>query len=271
MIQQLGLWLLKRTPRYNETLFRVCRRYTDRYLGINQNEESGESLVIRNLVRSAKVVFDIGANVGDWTAEVTSINLGVRVHCFEPGRAAYQRLAMRHFPDTVHLNRAGVGAEEGTAVLNIGPTSDTSSLYPPPSHAGLYSASRTGTEKVRITTVDAYCMENAVEAIDFLKIDVEGHELAVISGASRMLGARAVACIQWEHTAWAIQSRTLLKDFFDVFSGLGYTVCKIYPEGIRVIEAYDHRIERYAYSNWLAVAEKGILAAFPEGGPRRYI
>jgi len=38
-----------------------------------------------------------------------------------------------------------------------------------------------------VTTVDAYCAAQGIERVDYLKVDSEGHDLAVLQGAAGML------------------------------------------------------------------------------------
>lgn len=42
-------------------------------------------------------------------------------------------------------------------------------------------------EVVRVELLNSYCQRAEIQAIDFLKIDVEGHELEVLKGAADML------------------------------------------------------------------------------------
>jgi hypothetical protein len=43
-----------------------------------------------------------------------------------------------------------------------------------------------------------YCADHSVEEIDFLKIDIEGHELAALKGLSHLLSQRRVKAIYIE-------------------------------------------------------------------------
>ena len=38
-------------------------------------------------------------------------------------------------------------------------------------------------ELIQLKTLDEYCKDNAIEQIDFMKMDVEGNELKVLQGA----------------------------------------------------------------------------------------
>ena len=44
-------------------------------------------------------------------------------------------------------------------------------------------------QKVAVKTIDGFCEDSGIEQIDFIKCDVEGHELAVLAGGERILRA----------------------------------------------------------------------------------
>jgi FkbM family methyltransferase len=44
-----------------------------------------------------------------------------------------------------------------------------------------------GDQTVPVMSLDTYCTENGIAHIDVLKVDVQGHEPAVLRGAERML------------------------------------------------------------------------------------
>jgi hypothetical protein len=53
-------------------------------------------------------------------------------------------------------------------------------------------------ETVPVSTLDAFCGENGVERIDFLKIDAEGFDLQVLRGGRGLLSRERVAVVQCE-------------------------------------------------------------------------
>jgi hypothetical protein len=64
-------------------------------------------------------------------------------------------------------------------------------------------------ESVEVVTLDDYCRERAVGAVDLVKIDVEGAELWVVRGAAALLGqpaAPVLVCEFNERTAAAVGS-----------------------------------------------------------------
>ncbi|HEX2120890.1 MAG TPA: FkbM family methyltransferase, partial [Thermoanaerobaculia bacterium] len=112
--------------------YRIARRVVNRRRGDNdiEFESNGELAVLRALLPECRVVFDVGANVGDWTAEALRINASASYHCFEPTEAAFRRLLDRGFPTNVRLNQLAVGAvsEERTMYV-FGEAGGANSLY----------------------------------------------------------------------------------------------------------------------------------------------
>jgi hypothetical protein len=53
---------------------------------------------------------------------------------------------------------------------------------------------------VKVLTGERYCFDHQIEKIDFLKIDAEGHDLAVLMGFRGMLAEKKIEFIQAECT-----------------------------------------------------------------------
>ncbi len=112
------------------------------------------------------------------------------------------------------------------------------------------------TERIEVRALDDFCREQGVERIDFLKLDVEGHELAVLRGARRMLGAGTVSLIQFEFGPANIYSRTFFYDFWTLLSG-AYDIYRIVPKGLAPIAYYGEQREIFLTTNYLAVRRAG--------------
>lgn len=240
-------------PRTN-FLYRLCKLYIDNSLGDNNSdmEINGELRFLRcalapsNAKSGECVIFDVGANRGQWCREVLAICPRAQIHCFEPATDTWQTLQQQGFPPNVVCNRLGVGAETGTMKLYIeGKNSELNSLYPNESHASTQSI------EVPITTIDAYCRELAIPHIDFLKVDVEGHDFAVLRGATQMLRARNISLVQFEYGANWLEARTLLKDAFLLIRDLPYEMWKIMPRKLERIPKYSAQLERFENANFV--------------------
>jgi FkbM family methyltransferase len=239
-------------------LYKVCESYVDWFRGDEDGDPStnGEYNLIRRWPLGEGVVFDVGANQGDWAAEVLQRHPNVEVHCFEPGDTAFSRLRARQL-DRCRLNRLAVGDQIGQVTLRRNGLDDVSSLYAVedigahfPGHDGSAAA-----QVVAITTVDEYCAARGIDRIRLLKIDTEGHEMAVLKGAERMLSTGRVDALQIEYTYWWISARHYLGDLFRFLGERGYRMFKILPNGLMPLESYRHRLETFRYCNLFATAQ----------------
>ena len=252
------LQFLRTAPR-EIVLYRACRDYAQHFDGENDPDSStnGELRVLTALIPDCRVVFDVGANRGDWCETVRTINPALELHAFEPARDSFAALAAKRLPG-VTVNNLGLGAvAEQRELYALGEDSQLRSLY---RRQGLEDdhgiATPTAGEPVAITTIDDYCAERGVASIDFLKIDTEGHDLKVLQGAVGMLRRRAVRFIQFEYGAANADSRDLLRDFFAFFGEVRYNLHKIHPAGYSFYPRYNQRLENFQYQNWLAVGDK---------------
>ena len=262
--------LFRSTVGYRPVLLRLCSGYADWYRGENwvNMKWNGERKFVADYVPKCQVVFDVGAHAGEWAETALQANPRVQVHCFEPDAESCASLREHFAGRAVRVNEYALGEQAGwQALYQYGDQTDTLSLCPIPDGRLWSGDQRLRDGRVRVDTLDAYCAEAAVESIDLLKLDVEGSELAVLKGASGMLGASRIRCVQFEHTIFAVGSRTLLVDYFTLFREYGYALYKVYPDGLRHIERYDVRLEGFQYQNWVA-ARDGAVEEFQVSGPR---
>lgn len=232
--------------------YRFCRRYVNRCNGENNDDmrKNGELRWLQETLPACKTVFDVGANVGEWTKLALGINPELQVHCFEPSSPTYQRLQSRGFADKVFLNQLGLSATNGELTLHVfSDGAGTNSVY---RRDGL-NMNQAQTEQIRMETLDSYCKRMQVQEIDLLKIDVEGHELDVLKGAHEMLIKGRIHRIQFEYGGTYIDARILLKDMFDLLILYGYRLYKIYPNKLRSVERYAQQLENFQYQNWVAL------------------
>jgi len=245
----------------NLILRNYCKRYVDRFDGDN-NEDillNGEADLLQRYMPRSEVVFDVEANVGNWAQTALSFNRNAKLYCFEPFSVTFQRLSQRHFPPNVILNNFGLSSspEERTMYGSDDHVdSGLSSLYKREIIGILGLKTPDQEETIHLETLDNYCLKQGIERIDLLKLDVEGHELAVLTGAKRMLETERINVIQFEYNNTHIDSRVFLKDFFELFKETNYSLYKIHPKRLRLVERYDFRMENFQYQNW-AIIRKG--------------
>lgn len=253
-------------PTQNNYVYSLCKRYVDRYNNENNDDmgSNGELRLMREQLPQCSVAFDVGANIGEWAGLAMDINAGMQIHCFEPSPRTFQHLAERNIPGHVVRNNIGLSSSPREATLHVFEDGGgINSLY---RRAGLEDGwglkPQSREEKIRLDTLDAYCRQNNVCEIDFLKIDVEGHELEVFRGGEEMFNGRKIKRIQFEYGGCNIDSRVLLKDLFEYLSARGYRLYKVFPSRLSYVARYDQRLENFQYQNWFAVSpefNEGVL------------
>ena len=250
----LGKALVSVLPVRSELLYRFARKIVNRHDGDNDinMRTNGELGLMRERLPEARVVFDVGANVGDWTAEALKITARADYHCFEPSPTTFRTLAAKSFPPNVFRNNFGLSDTPHEAQLFVfSDECGANSLY---ARVGTDEVPK-GEETIRLETIDGYCEARGIDRIDFLKLDVEGHELAALRGATGMLRERRIELVQFEYGGTYIDAGTHLKDMYALvdFIGGGYAIHKLFPDGLRRPVAYTQTLETHLYSNWVIV------------------
>ena len=151
-------------------------------------EDPFAALVKRNpeLFRGGAVL-DVGANAG-YTAVLFAgaVDSGQSVYAFEPEPVNVRRLqrviARRSLHDRVRIIASAVGDRGGEATLVLNPTH--------PGDHRIGAAEAAGSIRVPMTTLDEFVERERIATVSFVKIDVQGYELAVSRGMERLM-ARA--------------------------------------------------------------------------------
>ncbi len=104
-------------------------------------------------------------------------------------------------------------------------------------------------------TTDTY-LKNPNTIIDYVKIDVEGHELDVLEGFGNLLDK--IGIIQFEFGGTNIDTRTYFQDFWYLFKDKKYdfSIYRIAPNGLIPINKYVETDEYFSTTNYIAVNNK---------------
>jgi FkbM family methyltransferase len=231
-------------PLYEKVAY-FCQRCQN-YGGANSVDYSGESVVLKNIDVPDPVIFDVGANEGQYLNLVKKHIPGARVHCFEPSSVAFRRLIQQR-REGVMFNNFALGNERGEMSLF-----DTGSVQA--TLVGRVEGHQNTAERVKVERLDSYCKSQGIEAIDLLKIDTEGFELQVLKGASSMLETGKIKEIQFEFGGLShIDQRIFLRDFFELLPE--YEIGILLHNGVRYFE-YHPRKEVFIVTNYLARRKK---------------
>lgn len=196
-------------------------------------------------------MFDVGANIGDWSALVTEIYSDYQLYAFEIVPDTATALTSRFAGKSgVKINQIGLSnSAEQIKIWRKRDTGGDSTAFPingMKQHAEKYSDYIT----CDVTTGESYIKSQNIQEIDLLKIDTEGMELRVLQGFGDAL--KNVRMIQFEYGVFNISSKDLLIDFFNLLSPYGFVIGKIFPRGVEFFE-YHFRKEDFAGNNYIAV------------------
>lgn len=155
--------------------------------------EPQETALVRGWLRPGMTFVDVGANVGYFSLLAASlVGERGRVYALEPSPYAYARVAAtvraNRMPQ-VHAFQMGLSAGPGELALYLPPESANF-------HSPTMSASSGGEPvSVPVRRLDAALDEWAVETVDLIKVDVEGHEPFVFAGASEVLATGRIRAV----------------------------------------------------------------------------
>lgn len=193
----------------------------------NPSYEADVAAYLHAGIRPGHCCIDVGAHVGFYALQMALWTApGGTVFAFEPNPAARAVLAanvaLNHLGDRITVEPSAVGAARGTADLFHG--ADTTGLSRldapnPDSPSG-------PPVRVPVVTLDEYCASHDIRP-DWILIDAEGADLAVLQGARSLLRDTAVHVVVEMHaTLW--DPRYTTPDRFEAFlHGCGRTAVPI--------------------------------------------
>jgi FkbM family methyltransferase len=197
-------------------------------------------------------ILDVGAHIGEWTSAVLTVAPGASIYALEPAAGPYRELVAR------------VGQRCRTFQLGLSDEPAELPLWAPPDAPALASLHRRDLRQfsmtaeqgasVALTTLDQFCVDEDIEHIHLLKLDAEGHELAILRGASHELRSRTIDAIQFEFGGCNLDSRTYIRDFRDILEMHDYRLYRILSDGLARSDVSE-AAEIFVNSTFLASRE----------------
>ena len=197
------------------------------------NESDLLDAVTANIPDGAKIV-DVGANFGlyalhsAWAAGPAS-----RVVAFEPlssaGGLLLQNVDANALSGQITFVASAVGARRGKANFYIAEDG---------AFSGLHDTKRSRlaeTIEVPVVSLDASPEVTKLGAIDFLKVDVEGHEGSVLAGARKLMerSEQLLAVLEFSHKNLTETGRTQIISALQGFSEAGFQIWLHDDKGVR--------------------------------------
>lgn len=212
-----------------------------------------ENLIIKNLISDRNIVFDIGANNGDWSNQVLLNHKDICIFLFEPINFLVESMRKRFENKNIKIYESAVFSEEKTIVFNY--------YEKWPQSSSIYAQNWLTTcleepKKILVNAIslDKFCVDNKIDHIDFLKIDVEGCELDALNGSSDLLKKRAIDFIQFAYHRAYFGAQISLKQIYNLLTNFKYSIFREHVDGLVYIPQWDDALENYRRSNYIAVA-----------------
>jgi len=176
-------------------------------------------------------IFDIGAYIGDITSIYRQLFPSASIYAFEPIEESFSKLFASHGKD-INVFQLAISDRNGKAVINIDEDPSCNSLLGRPDSVSKYYKScseSTNQRTVETQTIDSFCRIKNIESIDIVKIDVEGAETMVFSGASNMLAQNKIKVIYTEVMFVPhYEKGCLYHDIAELLDKYNYTLLNLY-------------------------------------------
>ncbi len=207
--------------------------------------EEKEWRYVEKFLTPGMIFIDIGANQGFYTILASKLvgSLG-KVYAFEPAPPEFGKLRCNikvNGCQNVIAEPFAVGEYEGVTGFYVcldGHGGLSGRRAPPENTLGISGTIRVRTKLIELPIVklDDYVNHTKLQAVDFVKLDIEGGELPLLKGATHVLSTLRPV-IMCEFAGWSTER-------------WGYSVSDIY--------AY---LEGYGYQ-WFRIARDGTLNPF---------
>ena len=198
--------------------------------------------------RQAKVILDVGANSGLYALVAKAVAPQARVFAFEPieriVHGLAKNVALNRFD--IRVVRQALSDRDGTAtMLDTGKEIELRATLDPT--GAVLAGESSGPVTVPVARLDTLVDDETVPPPDLVKIDVEGHEAAVLRGMRATLETRPQILME-------VHSPRAADEVEEIVRPLGYRIHLLGPTGPR-------RIDR-------VVAATGLFLCTPEAAAR---
>lgn len=182
--------------------------------------------VLDTVLERGDCFYDVGANIGIYTLwAAPKVGRDGQVHAFEPAPSTFEdltRLVRLNDLSNVAAVPTAVGACSGIGYLQtVAGASGLAHLTLDPDNC----------LETALTTLDDYSGRHRPPAL--VKIDVEGHELAVLQGATGLLGTHRPALVLETMPAHCARTGSSMGALLDLLSAADYEVFNLTPGGLR--------------------------------------
>ncbi|HOV13179.1 MAG TPA: FkbM family methyltransferase [Spirochaetota bacterium] len=189
----------------------------------DEGELSGEKYLLNiflvdffsRLNKNNLVIFDVGANIGDYSFQLVSIFPASTIYSFEPNPTTYKNFLSKNHYSNINIYEMGLGSERSNKKLYSDGVLSQKATVISDIYKYIHKEVKDIIEyEIKIDTIDNFCKDNSIEKINFLKIDTEGLEYEILKGANNIIRNKNIDIIQFEFNSMNVSSRVFLIDFY---------------------------------------------------------
>lgn len=188
------------------------------YLGTYERQEIR---LLEKYVKKGWICLDIGANIGFYTLTLSKlVGEDGKIYAIEPSQSNYKKLndniAINNLDNCITSNIA-LSSKSGEFLFSVSPNQNSGW-----GRLGKWKSAQSEVI-VNVNTLDDFVIFNNISNIDFLKIDIEGHELEFLQGAKNTLKNGIVKRIMIEYCGYVLEPQGInLKQYVDSIMGFDY-------------------------------------------------
>jgi FkbM family methyltransferase len=241
--------------RFGDLFWLTRRSYVDQCIINTGVFEDFSTAVVKQLVKKGDVVLDIGANIGYYSVLFSRlVGVNGKIMCFEP--TEHYRNVLRKNIEVNNLVNVevfdfGFSNKEQTLKIEIGDSSAT--IHSP----GGVSLNKT--ELIKLVRLDNFVQEHNIAKIDFIKIDVDGHEPLFFEGAWKTLERFDPIILSEISHLHFLEAGFTAWDYFDMLKKKQYRI--YHEDGLREIttkEDFLIKCGNFAYSANIILSKRGL-------------
>jgi len=226
--------------------------------GWDLDSETGAAKSV--IFRDEPVIFDVGGNIGSWSKKMREQIEGGSIYIFEP-QPTCQTAIVNLKLTKVNLVPAVVSETAGeSALITSSDTDGTASLH---RREDSYFENLNYNEiRVKAIVLDEFITEKGIEFVDFVKMDIEGHEFSALKGLRKSIENARVGAFSFEFGSGNLNSRTCFRDFWQLLSPR-FHLFRITPgKALIKVQAYYEDLEYFrGATNYLALLKDHPYAA----------